>query len=805
VAATSLGTRRSFGQTEHYGSPVYLSLLFQLSIWTDHSNNSTIYSLELMALAVSLLDISEMRVATLTLLLLVVLSLTGEAAAQTDSLQSRSETIRGKVVSVQSHLPIPRARVAIEGTKLGAIASEEGEYRIAKVPVGHYTLRASSTGYTQATQEVVVRSAHQVVLDFELAEKAVQGDTLTVVGSEALATINRIAVVSATPFSVEDVNRYAAAFQDPSRMAENFAGVFGRGTSNNYIVVRGGSPSELLWRLDGIDIPNPNHFGKSGSSGGLISAINSATLGNSDFFTGAFPAEYGTRLSAVFDLHTRNGNTERPEGRAEISLNGLEALGEAPLPGIAGGSVLVGYRHSTLSVLRQIGLLNYEKLPNFDDASMKLHVPIGSYDEINGTGLWGTAALDIKNSTDQELGAGSGILVGGLDWQHIFSSEVISHLRINHVENRFDEGLGDGTERTKIAYNTAKAELTFTPSLVHSFEIGATAQHAIFDLSQSGARVFDTSQHANFYMAYLNWNWHVLPQLTLNSGIYSQFISLDTGSSYEPRVSLEWAPSEEHAFAIAFGVHRQPEPIEFTQALHYVAGYTYRPEPDLMLKAEAYLKDYSHVPVHRYSLDSYSYLNEGFAQRRDNASTISTGVGRAYGAEFTLLKHYASGYYVTATASLVRQEFAGSDNIWHFGSFDNRYILNLVSGYDIALSTSSTLTLSEKFTVAGGGMYTPIDLVASQTIGREVADSSNAYGARNPAYVRLDVNAEFRFNWSASALTLYVSILNALNIKNITSRYYEETFDPIRGGVIGSIHEDSDLPILPIVGIRFEF
>jgi hypothetical protein len=734
----------------------------------------------------------------LTLLLLCALSDLASAQA-TDS--THVGTVRGTVRSAQTLKPIAHAKIVLQETKLGAFTSKNGEYRIERVPVGHYIVVASASELASASQEIIVGSAHQGVLDFNLDEGVIKSDTITVNGSDVLAPINRVAVVSVTPFSIEDVNRYAAAFQDPSRMAENFAGVFGRGTTNNYIVVRGGSPSELLWRLDGIEIPDPNHFGRNGTSGGLISAINSAILGNSDFLTGAFPAEYGTRMSAVFDLHSRDGNTERAEGRAEISFNGIEAVGEGPIPFADGSSFLASYRHSTLSVLRSIGLLNYSNLPDFDDASLKLHFPLGQRDVVNATGLWGKANLNVQNTTQDELGSGSGLLVGGLDWQHLYSDEFIGHVKLQYVNNRYDDAIGNGgKEETNVSYTTARAELNYTPNLSHSLDIGVSAQRGLFSLLADSYYLLDTSTASNFYTAYLNWNWHLLPQLVLNTGVYSQFITLDTGSSIEPRASLAWSPSEQHTFSVAFGVHRQPEPLAFTQALHYVAGYTFRPQPDLMVKLEAYLKQYSNVPVHAREKDFYSYLNDGNASRINLNDLVSTGKGKNYGAEFTLLKHYSSGYYVTGTASIVRQEFVGSDGNWHFGSFDNQYILNLVTGYDIALSSTSTLTLSEKFTVAGGGAYTQYDLARSTAGGRPYLDSANAFGARNDPYVRLDLNAEFTFNFSRSSLTIYASVLNALNLKNITYRNID--FDQNNHAFI---RYEYDLPILPIVGIRYEF
>jgi hypothetical protein len=719
--------------------------------------------------------------------------------AQGDTVLAHSEIIRGTVYAVGSHQPLSFARISVVGKGKGAVSNGDGEFRI-NIPVGHYIVKAVANGYAPSTQEVNVSSAHQSIIDFELKELISKGDTVIVTGSNALDPVNKNASISVTPFSIQDVNRYAAAFQDPSRMAENFAGVFGRGTTNNYITVRGGSPIELLWRLDGIDIPNPNHFGKFGSTGGLVSAINSEMLGNSDFFTGAFPAQYGTKMSAVFDLHTRNGNDEKYEGTAQVSLAGTELMLEGATPLIDGSSFLVSYRHSTISLLQDVGLLDFTTLPNFDDAMAKLHFKVSGSDQLNITGLWGRASIDLRNTAHDELGSGSGILVGGIDWQHIFSDKFITHVLVNHVENSFNEGLGFNIENTKLVYNTVKTITDYSPSVEHNFELGLTAQKVNFTTNQLQGYNVQFSQETNLYQGYLNWNWHVVPELVLNSGIYSQYISYDSDNSVEPRLSLSYSPSEEHTFSVAYGVHRQPEPIQFTQSLHYVVGYTMHPSPNLLLKLEGYEKDYSHVPVHASILDLYSYLNEGFAERINYIDLVNTGIGKTYGAELTIMKHYGDGYYITMTTSYVRQQFAGSDGILRYGSFDNIYIINFLSGYDIPVGRNNVLTLSEKFTIAGGGMYTPIDLQKSSESGHTVLDSANVFGARNPPYVRLDINAEYHINWTSSSLMIYASIINALSIDNVLDRRFNVMPD-------GTPYNEEyyDLPFLPILGVKFEF
>ncbi len=735
------------------------------------------------------------------LLLVCIFPLT--VFAQDDSTSARLGTIRGVILEERSQQPVPRVRITIKGKKLGAISAENGEYRIEKVPVGHYLLTASANGYTTASQEIVVGSARQAIVDFELRESLHEGDSIVVTANRALAPINRVAAVSVTPFSIEDVNRHAAAFQDPSRMAQNFAGVYGRGTTNNYIIVRGGSPMELLWRLDGIDILNPNHFGKNGSSGGLVSAFSSQMLGNSDFMTGAFPAEYGTKMSAVFDLHTRNGNTEEYEGTAEISFNGMQVLVEGPMPGLDASSFILNYRHSTIAVLRDLGIIDGDAMPDFDDAMIKSRLRLGATDQIDITGLWGYATLESDNTDGEEIGAGSKILLGGVDWQHIFSDGLISHLKINKTRNSFKDGINNSgyPEEITIGFTTVEARLSYVPNAITGIDVGVVYQPGTYSIENYDGLFFaDTSITIDGYRAFANWNWHIMPELVWNAGLFTQVIDRNNRVSHEPRLSLAWTPLEEHTISAAFGIHRQPQPIglnfEFSEALHYVLGYTYRPYEDLMIKLEGYVKEYDDIPIHASTKDSYSFLNEGYAGRIDFSDLVPNGTGKSYGAELTLLKHYESGYYITATASYVRQQFQGSDGITHFGTFDNIYILNALSGYDIKLSESTTLTLSEKFTIAGGGMYTPFDMAASRDAGYGIYDSTRAFGVRAEPYYRLDINAEFRINWSSSGLVIFLSVLNALNTENIVYRFYRYP-DEIRG--------ENDLPIIPVLGIRYEF
>jgi hypothetical protein len=259
--------------------------------------------------------------------LLLLLTIINQATAQ-----NISQTIKGRVTDKQSQSPLIGATVKVSNTSLGAVTNEDGYFKIENVSVGRVTIEVSYLGYKPVIlSNVDLSSGKELVLEIELEENVIEAKEVVVNASkDKITTNNEMATVSARTFSIEEAERYAGAHSDVSRMAQNFAGVQGANDAVNDIVIRGNSPYGLLWRLDGVDIPNPNHFGDFGSTGGPVSMLNSNLLANSDFFTGAFPADYGNAMSGVFDLRMRNGNDEHHEFLGQIGFNGFELGAEGP-------------------------------------------------------------------------------------------------------------------------------------------------------------------------------------------------------------------------------------------------------------------------------------------------------------------------------------------------------------------------------------------------------------------------------------------------------------------------------------------
>lgn len=773
--------------------------------------------------------------------IVLLMAVTIVQAQETEQQLGLTQTVKGTVVNLQTGGPLAGATVAVVGTTLGAISRPDGSFRIEQVPVGRHVMRVSSVGFQPMTTDIIVTSGRQVVLMFELQESVMKSKELVVTANkeDPFRPINEAALVSADAFTVDEVSRYAGSRDDPARMAQNFAGVLGSTGLRNDIVIRGGSPTELLWRIDGIEVPNPNHFASQGATGGPVNAINTNLLANSDFLTGAFPSEYGGRLSGVFDLRTRRGNDERYEAVAQMGFAGFEGMIEGPIPA---GSFIASYRRSTLQVFDALGIpIGIDAVPKYWDGMAKVDLTLTDRDQVSVMALAGVSDIDIFASDDdsvftgdQDIVNGSDLAVVGGQWRHLFSETVVGKLTLSHVftgyrlniDSLTTNGESEILNRTRWMddnsserYLSAKIDFTVAPSASHYITAGAEGRSLRFTLDQQrytpnvngGQLSIDDEGSTAQALGYFNWNWRPTDELSLNAGVFGQYLEISKKSSIEPRLSLAWQLVPGQILSAGFGVHRQAQALpvyfypadnrglDFTEAIHYVVGYSNTVAEHWLMKAEAYWKQLSNVPVSRDSATSYSLLNEGASFNTIGASErlANQGEGRNYGIELTLRRRFVEGWYLTATASLFRQEYAGSDGVWRNGAFDNRYILNLLAGYEWKVSQGFSVEFSSKFTMAGGAPYTPIDLETSRLIHTTYLDNGRRFAERNSNYARLDLRTDFRQNFGGWSLIGFVSVENITNRQNIQERQY----DPLRD----QIEIVNQTGLLPIGGFRIEF
>ncbi len=322
--------------------------------------------------------------------------------------QNLTQTVKGTAVDKNIKTPLIGATVVLldpasGAVQQGATTDVDGRFRLPDVPVGRQTLRVTYLGYKEALlTNLVVNSGKELELVVELEESVLESKEVVIRAKvDKEKPLNEFSAVSARTFSVEETQRFAAAVNDPARMASSFAGVVTRSDGNNTILIRGNAPNGLLWRMEGVDIPNPNHFSSVGSSGGGISILSSQLLTNSDFVTGAFAAEYGNALSGVFDLKLRKGNDEKFEGTLQAGFLGLDAAAEGPLRlGKQNGSFLVNYRYSTLSLLSNLGVNVGDGNTDFQDLSFNVWLPAGQAGTFTLFGLGGLSRQSIPGAAD---------------------------------------------------------------------------------------------------------------------------------------------------------------------------------------------------------------------------------------------------------------------------------------------------------------------------------------------------------------------------------------------------------------------
>jgi hypothetical protein len=334
---------------------------------------------------------------TLTVLLFLAASM---------PLYAQIQTVRGIVIDYDSKFPLVGVNVILySDSAIVKVVStgEEGNYKMQDVPIGRNKIKFSYLGYAEQTiDNVIVTSGKEVILNVTMNELVTEMEEVVVTAFRPGETRNEMATVSARPFTIEETDRYAGSRGDPARMASNFAGVQGADDSRNDIVIRGNSPGGVLWKMEGVPILNPNHFNIPGTTGSPVTILNNKFLANSDFFTGAFPAEFGNTVSGVFDLYQRNGNDEKYEFSAQAGFLGLEALAEGPLSKENKSSFLATYRYSTLKLFDILGIdIGTNSVPEYQDAFLRLHLPLKKNASIDIFGMGGLSKADILIS-DQE-------------------------------------------------------------------------------------------------------------------------------------------------------------------------------------------------------------------------------------------------------------------------------------------------------------------------------------------------------------------------------------------------------------------
>lgn len=763
----------------------------------------------------------------------------------TDVSAQQKQTVRGVVTDILLKSPVAGATVALGGRQ--AITDENGEFKFSDVAVGNYSIRFSSVGYQEVIIEnIIVNAGKESVLNIEL-DKLIRQEEAVIVKAKSKKNnpLNEMSVVSSRAFTVEETQKYAAAVNDPLRMATSFAGIMTAEDGGNNIVIRGNNPSGLLWRMEGLDIPNPNHFSSVGTTGGGISILSAQLLGNSDFITGAFASEYGNGLSGVFDLKLRKGNNEKREYTLKAGILGLNAAAEGPFSKKYKGSYLINYRYSTLSLLQKIGLPLAQGVTDFQDLSYHIHLPAGRAGTFGLFGFNGRSSQEEDPLADPQEWKEEGDRYGGVfvantsmnGLTHTLQTGNRTMLRsaagYSRAVNRYDQlyvkGDGSQVDNYKNNYQTGKWMLTSV--LNHRFSNKSSIRGGII-LSDIG---LDYSQYSNdmaggplrqtisadsnmqTLQAFVQWKYALAPNVFIHPGVHYLHLFYNNTSSAEPRLSLRWSMDEKRSVSIGYGLHSQLHPysvyfykannvsgetvfpnkdLKLAQAHHFVASYQQFLRPNLRLKAEVYYQHLFRVPVADADTSTFSLVN--VLDEWVGEKLVSKGKGKNYGVELSLERYLANDFYYMLNTSLYRSLYTDKKGVERSTRFDGGFLNSLTAGKDFVRKAGRRTTgLHLKAIWAGGYRTTPVDIERSERDGYTVYQYEKAYSIQNPAYFRLDLR--FYIKWNVRRITHHLSLdmQNVTNRLNAFGNYYDAWLQQEKLSVQNGI--------IPILNYKIEF
>ncbi len=768
--------------------------------------------------------------------------------------QEITQNIRGIVTDKKTGQPLEGATVTLEGSTQGVFTTESGEFTLKNVPVGRRTVKVHFVGYEPFTMaDFIVQRVPEPYLTIALTEVSREiREVVVTAAKNAYEPLNDLSVVSTRSFTAEEAERLPAGVNDPGRMALSYPGVQrGQDDTENQIVVRGNSPVGILWRLEGIDIPNPNHFALIGSSGGGITVFSSQLVARSDFSTGGFAAEYGNALSGVFDVRFRAGNNQKRENRFKVGILGIDFATEGPIRE-GRSSYLVNYRYSTLGLLSSMGfyLVGERVTNNFQDLSFNL-VFRGKNNKSVQTvfGMGGLSEehyLPVENPAEREEGianhwedrvkpANMGAL--GYTWTRLFNAGsslktvvalVGSDIRrasdtLDLEDRRFRYETQKYTDKRMVATTVYQTQLgaksTLKTGVIANF-IGfdfyrdVKDRNSLSDVNQlRGAVSVEGNGSTVQFQQYAQMQTRLLPGLTVNYGYHYLRLFANGTQSLDPRFSLQYLPKENHRLSLAYGLYSRALPLmayyvrdslgvflnkdlKLLKAQHLVASYQVYTPSKIRWMLEVYYQKLGNVPVDPDKTSNYWMLNN--SSEFPVTKMVSKGTGDNYGIDAAIEKMFSNSYYFLITGSWVNSTYKTLNGVKLNTRFNTGYTTALTAGKEFPLKNGNTFQVGARYLLSGGFRYTPYDPARSAEAGHYVELQDADFSAQVPAYRRLDTRFAYRYNASRLSGNISLDIQNLFNRINASSVYYNA------GNNTTSIFYGSS-GLVPVITFQFDF
>jgi hypothetical protein len=742
--------------------------------------------------------------------------------------QPLTGTIEGTAMDQATRSPLIGANIIIMNSTLGAVTDTEGKFIIRNVPVGNYSVQFRMLGYTSVTRtDIIVRSQRTTSVNGELAEQTIESEQVVV--TAGYFRQNDAQPLSITALSAEEIRRAPGSGGDISRVIMALPSLAKVNDQSNSLIVRGGSPLENGFFLDGIEIPNINHFPTQGATGGPIGMVNVDLIEEVTFLAGGFSASYGDKMSSVLEMKLREGNRKEFDGQLDLNIAGFGGTAEGPMG--EHGSYILSLRRSYLDYVVKMFDIGTSVAPRYGDLQAKLVYDLTPEHQLSVVSLIGDDHNNPTRSVAEENdmlfygGQKIGQYAGGMVWWALWNSSFYSNTTVGYQSTVSDEDFYETNTGTPLFRNMTtegSASIRNTNHLrlseLHALEFGTEVKRLFADYdNRFGAftdALGDSTPAASIQRgldetklgAYLTYIIRPFTGVTVVVGARTDYFTYNDRMTVSPRASVAYQLNELTSFKIASGMYHQNMPVALLAqnpankglrdpyAVHYIFGADHLLSEDTKLSAEVYQKEYYDFPVDPsdpslFLLDEIFYRNGLYFH---HAPLTNDGAARSRGIELTLQKKLAQDLYGIASVTYFRTEYKGADDVWRSRVFDNRLIVSAEGGY----KPNAEWEFSARWIYAGGTPYTPFDLTQSAAAQRGVFDGTRINGSRYPAYHSMNVRFDKRFHFSNSNLILYLSAWNVYNRKNVATYFWNEKENGVE-----TIYQWN---LLPIFGVEYE-
>jgi len=756
----------------------------------------------------------------------IILLITCGLLISTKILSQNYGEIKGYVVEANTQLPLPLANVIILETNIGASTDLEGKFTIKNVPPNIYRIKASIIGYKSVIKtDIIVKPNTTTQVNFELLPETIELENIIVQAN--YFDKNIIEPVSLRKLSNEELRRSPGGFEDVIRALSVLPGISQADAGRNDLIVRGGAPSENLYVVNGFEIPNINHFGTQGSTGGPISYINLDFVNEVNFSTGGFSVMYGDKISSTLNINLREGNDSRIKGKATISASMFGLNLEGPIN--KNSSFIISARRSYLDFIFKAAGFSF--VPEYYDLLTKVDYKIDNINTINFLFIGAFDKVKFFNDDKEKiinnsriLGSNQNQYIAGLSYRRVFSN---GYMNLKYYRNftDFDYIQKDTLLQPLFKNISREEENNFQLDVVHKFskkiEMNFGAAIKLIEFSSdiyfpSFKTTFgeilpllSLNEKNNFLKqgSYINFNFLLTPKILTNLGLrYDYFNGINKKNYLSPRFSASYSLNEIFSFNFSAGIYRQfpsyiwlvsnnqNKNLTAIKTNQYVFGINYLFRNDAELKIETFLKNYSNYPaslIRKYLV--LANTGAGFSGSDDNFSSfgldplISEGKGNVKGLELSIQKKISDiPLYGILSLTYSKSDFIALDGIKRSSSYDQNWIFNIAGGYRFNMFWE----LSMKFRYASGRPYTPFNDNGLQNV--------NQYNSRRlKSFHSLDVRVDKRWlinNWT---LITYIDIQNIYNRRNLSGIRWDQKTK--------TIDETTSIGILPSIGISLEF